>query len=78
MRDKITAILERELEKLDTLSKNGPTPLSSSDIKSLDTLIKAYRSFVDPSKGGADKPADQDPASLSTEDLLAQVNGDEK
>lgn len=78
MRDKIQAILERELDKLDARSRSlAPEPLPSADIKSLDTLIKAYRSFIDP-KSLPDKPAPDDPASLSNEQLLAQVNDDQK
>jgi hypothetical protein len=78
MRDKITAILERELAKLDALSQAGPAPLATADIKSLDTLIRAYRSFVDPTKNPPDKPADQDPATMSTDELLAKLNDDQK
>ncbi len=78
MRDKIQAILERELAKLDTLSNAGPAPLASADIKSLDTLIRAYRSLVDPAKNPPADTQPDDPATLSTEELIAQQNGDQK
>jgi hypothetical protein len=66
--DKIQAILERELDKLNTLSALDPAPLNVQDIKSLDVLIKAHRSFVAPQPNPASAPAD--PAALSTEALL--------
>lgn len=70
MRDKIQAILERELDKLNTLSQAGPSPLAANDIKSLDTLIKAYRAFVDQPPPG--KPTEH-PSSAPTEDLLKEL-----
>ena len=72
--EKIQAILEREINKLDTLSSNSAAPLEAADVKSLDTLIKAYRSFVAPQENPASAPAD--PADLSTEALLQGDSSD--
>lgn len=76
MKDKIQKILERELSKLDAISATDPLPLGSRDVRSLDTLIKAYRSFVDPGppSPGAKKPSASDPSSLPIDQLLAEVN----
>jgi hypothetical protein len=63
VKDKIQAVLERELDKFNRRSLSDPdTPLDSRDVRSLDLLIRAYRSFVDP----ADKPASPPPASPET------------
>jgi hydroxyethylthiazole kinase-like sugar kinase family protein len=71
--DQIKAILERELAKLDRASLANPDPLSPNEVKSLDTLIKAYRSYsspnaVPPVEGGAVPPKQQ-----STQDLLNEI-----
>lgn len=66
--DKIQAILERELDKLNILSALSPDALDPKDVKSLDTLIRCYKNFVSPQENPASAPAD--PADLSTEALL--------
>jgi hypothetical protein len=77
MRTRIEQILERELTKLDTASQSSPEPLSVAEIKSLDTLIRAYRSFSDPAKTSPDQPA-SDPASAATADLLQALNDNQE
>jgi hypothetical protein len=68
---KIQAILERELDKINQLSLEGNEPLTPADIRSLDTLIKAYRTLVAPE---SDKPAAKTTETESTEDLLHELN----
>lgn len=72
MKKQIQAILERELDKLNQLSALDTKPLDSYSIKSLDTLIKAYRSFVAP-EADPPKPDPKDPANQSIEDLLSDL-----
>jgi len=66
--EQIQSILERELNKLSLLSAITTDPLSDKVVKSLDTLIRCYKSFVSPQENHASPPAD--PAALSTEALL--------
>ena len=76
MNDLIKAILSRELDKLDSLSKTSLEPLSPADVRSLDMLVKAYRAFVDPAPAtSAAAPAAVDPAQISTEVLLDGLQG---
>lgn len=74
MHDKIQAILERELEKISNLSKLGPEPLAPADIRSLDTLIKAYRTLVAPDP--AKEPTTKSTESISTSDLLVSLEAE--
>jgi hypothetical protein len=69
MKDRIQALLERELAKFESASNSQAEPLDGREIKSLETLIKCYHSFCNP----APNPAQQDPASESTEALLNDV-----
>lgn len=71
--ERIKAILEREVAKLDNSSLANPDPLSPNEVKSLDILIKAYRSYsspdaVSPQVGDAVPPKLQ-----STQDLLNEI-----
>lgn len=68
----IQSILERELTKLEELSKKLTTPLDIRDIKALDTLIKAHASFVVPTPPPPD-PTNPAPDKQSTEDLLEDL-----
>ncbi len=70
MKERIQELLARELQKIELLSLTTPEPLAAADIKSLDVLIKAYRSFVDPAKSAPEKSLPDDPATSSTEDLI--------
>jgi hypothetical protein len=67
MKDRIQEILERELNKLNQRSIESTDPLGVHDVRSLDTLIKAYNSFVLPTQPPA---APTQPANTSTQDLL--------
>jgi len=69
----IQHILERELDKLNIMSRLNIEPMAAADIKSLDTLIKAYRSFVAP-EATPPTPDPKSPAIQSTEDLLSDLN----
>ncbi len=75
MKDKIQSLLERELLKIEVLSLTNPKPLQVADIKSLDTLIKAYRSFVEP-KPAESAPAST-PASMPDDQLVKDILGDQ-
>jgi hypothetical protein len=70
MKERIQALLERELQKFETASLAASEPLDSRDIKSLETLIKCYHSFCNPTPP---PPPASDPASSATEDLLNDV-----
>lgn len=76
MNDRIQKLLQRELEKFERLSLNTETPLQSNDVRSLDTLIKAYRTFSAPPQSSPVSPAGADPASASTESLLSDVTSE--
>lgn len=73
MQDKIKQILERELQKLDILSLLSETPMAAADVKSLDTLIKAYRTFTAPEQTPP-LPDPLAPAQQTTADLLSGLN----
>lgn len=77
MKDKIAKILEREIAKFERLSKASEDPLASQDVKSLDTLIKAYRTFAEPQQPGAAQPAASGPASQTTDELLNDLASQE-
>ena len=70
MKDLIASLLNRELNKLERLSSSSSVPLSPADIRSLDLLTKAYRTFVDPAPTVPAASAAADPAKVSTEELL--------
>ena len=70
MKDLITNIIQRELNKLDSLSATSLEPISPADVRSLDLLVKAYRAFVDPAPTVRAAHAATDPAKVSTEELL--------
>jgi hypothetical protein len=72
VKERIQELLARELQKIEMRSLTTPEPLPAADIKSLDVLIKAYRSFSDPTKN-PDKPAPDDPTQTSLEDLLSGI-----
>lgn len=76
MKDRIQQILERELNKLDTLSATDTEPLPMAAVKSLDMLIRAYRTFVEPAKD-QEQQAKTDPANTPTAQLLEGLLGDE-
>jgi hypothetical protein len=68
MKEKIAALLERELEKLDRLSKSTPDGLELNDVRRIDLLIKAYSSY-----SAAETPKEsppEAPENQSTDDLL--------
>ncbi len=68
MKEKIAALLERELEKLDRLSKSTPDGLELNDVRRIDLLIKAYSSY-----SAADTPKElppEAPENQTTDDLL--------
>lgn len=77
MNEKIQEILERELAKLNRRSLDSADPLPSQDVKSLDVLIRAYRSFSAP-ESPAVSPAADDPASQTTEALLNDIASEQK
>ncbi len=74
-KEQIEAILSREILKIEVLSLTCIEPLSVSAIKSLDVLIKSYRSLVDP------KPAEPAPASttasIPADQLIKAILGDQ-
>jgi hypothetical protein len=75
VKDKIQEILERELKKFDEISRSNEQPLDASEIRALDTLIKAYHSFCNPPETNpSPAPVSEDPASASTEDLLSTLD----
>lgn len=65
----ITEIIEREASRLRDLA-NSPEGLTPNDWRSLDLLIKAYRSFR--SEGSGD--SSESPPSISAEDILANFS----
>lgn len=77
MNERIQKLLERELAKLEILSASTSDPLGFSEIKSLDTLIKAHRTFSAP-ESPAVSPAADDPASQTTEALLNDIASEQK
>lgn len=77
MKDLIQQILERELLKLDRKSSDEQNPLGPRDVKSLDVLIRAYRSFVDPANKPAAEADDPVSAAPTTETLVSDLlNGE--
>ena len=71
LKDRVEQILERELSKLDAMSRLSMTGLALEDVRRLDVLIKCYSSFIGPldkKNDRADAPENQ-----STEDLLKDV-----
>ena len=79
MKERIKAILEREIAKLDAMSSTATKPLAPADIKSLDVLIRAFRALVDPaSNPPAGSPEKEpEPSRLSDEDLINEVLGEQ-
>ena len=71
MKEKIAALLERELEKLDRLSKSTPAGLELNSVRQLDLLIKCYASYSSPIKPQESPP--DSPEKQSTEDLLKSL-----
>jgi hypothetical protein len=67
MRDKVREILEREVNRLREQSEHGG--LALDDLRSLDLLIKAHKTFV---STGDEKPEDS-ATDASTEALLADL-----
>ncbi len=72
MKEKIAALLERELEKLDRLSKNETEGLDLQNVRRLDLLIKCYASYSAPTPP-KDTPPDS-PEKQSTADLLKAIS----
>jgi len=71
MNEEIHSILKRELGRLDTLSQGQG--LALDDFRTLDLLIKAYKTLI--REIPSDKPAPQDdPSTSSTEELLKDLD----
>jgi len=70
MKEKIRALLERELTKIELLSLTNKAPLQVADIKSLDTLIKAYKSFEEQP---AEAPPASSPANIPLDQLVKAI-----
>ena len=68
MREQVKQILERELERLDTLSQKAG--LTLDDFRILDLLIKATKTYAAPSD---EEKAAATPAKLPIENLLEGV-----
>lgn len=64
MRDRVQAILEREIERINDISQRAGLELD--DVRKLDLLIKAYKTFATEPPGQHDAT----PASIPTDDLL--------
>ena len=71
MKEKIKILLERELEKLDKLSRAETEGLDIQSVKRLEVLIKCYASYSAPIKP-LESPPDA-PENQSTEDLLKSL-----
>lgn len=72
MKEKIAALLERELDKLDKQSKIETEGLDINSVRRLDLLIKAYHNFIGPPPAPQETTPDA-PETQSTEDLLKQL-----
>lgn len=68
MRERVQAILDRELERLN--QRSAEEGLDLDDVRKLDLLIKAYRTFAD---DGDKHDRPDSPASLPTHDLLSDL-----
>ena len=71
MKEKIKGLLERELEKLDKLSRSEVEGLDIQSVKRLEVLIKCYASYSAPIKPQETLP--DSPENQSTEDLLKSL-----
>lgn len=74
----VQAILERELNKLNTTSAlSDQDGLKLADVKRLETLIRCYQNFIGKPDTHTETSAPDTPASQTTEDLLKdlQANG---
>jgi hypothetical protein len=69
MKTKIEQILVRELQKLDAKSTASVEPLSEREVKCLDVLIRAYRSYA------ADTTKPPEPADISAPTIEDLLNG---
>jgi hypothetical protein len=72
MKDKIQALLERELDKLDKLSKVETDGLDINSVRRLDMLIKCYQSFIGKPELTKQDPTES-PQTQTTEELLKAI-----
>lgn len=73
MKEKVREILERELRRLDAISKE-PLGLDLHGLKQLDLLIKCHASFVGSSKSEDESSNPDAPEAAPLDELLNGIN----
>jgi hypothetical protein len=68
MSEQLTEVINREIARFDAISRERP--LTSAEIKDLETLTRALKAFKAPDKK-ADNPLD----GLTSEELLQLIRG---